>query len=310
MATEHAPKGRAGLYGAAPQMGVPPGVFLANAVFLLCTSLMSEQAFLSWGWRVPFLLSFTLVAVAMCIQPGVMESPAFEAVEQEERTTRVPIVEVLTQSWRTVLLAGGTLVATNGIAYVFMVYVLAYGTQELGFSRGTMLALLLAACPLWMAGMGISAHLQTASDGAASTSPRRSPCSWCRPASSRCSTRVRCRSCWAPCWHWRSSSAARSVRSQRCSPSCSRCACATAGRPLATKSAILGGGLAPFVATWLDAEFGTTTAISAYFVALSTQPGLHAGAAAPAARGRAVHGAVADRGADRHPRGRDGGPLT
>ena len=102
-------------------MGVPAGVVLANVVFLLCTQLMTEEQFTSWGWRVPFLLSATLVMVAMWIRLGVMESPAFEAVEKEDRITKVPLVEVLTKSWRTVLLAGGTFVATNGIAYVFMV---------------------------------------------------------------------------------------------------------------------------------------------------------------------------------------------
>ena len=88
--------------------------------------------------------------------PGVLERQLVEfpngsrflmlarAVEKENRVARVPMVEVLTKSWRTVLLAGGTFIATNGIAYVFMVYVLSYGTTELGHSRGTMLALLIA----------------------------------------------------------------------------------------------------------------------------------------------------------------------
>ena len=87
MATEHAPKGKAGLYGAAPQMGVPAGVVLANVVFLL-HQLMTEEQFTSWGWRVPFLLSATLVMVAMWIRLGVMESPAFEAVEKEDRIAK------------------------------------------------------------------------------------------------------------------------------------------------------------------------------------------------------------------------------
>src|SRR4051794_34668475 len=110
MATEHAPRGKAGLYGSAPQMGVPAGVVLANVVFLLCTQSMSEQQFLSWGWRVPFLVSVVLIAVAMWIRLGVMESPAFRAVAQEGRVARVPLLEVLTRSWRTVLLAGGTFI--------------------------------------------------------------------------------------------------------------------------------------------------------------------------------------------------------
>ena len=69
----------------------------------------------------------------------------------------MPLAEVLTQHWRTVLLAGGTFIATNGIAYVYMVYVLKYGESVLGFDRSTMLFLLIASCPFWMAGMAISA---------------------------------------------------------------------------------------------------------------------------------------------------------
>ena len=112
-------------------MGVPAGCG-ARQRRLPALHAATEEQFTSWGWRVPFLLSATLVMVAMWIRLGVMESPAFEAVEKEDRIAKVPLVEVLTKSWRTVLLAGGTFVATNGIAYVFMVQVLSYGTTELG----------------------------------------------------------------------------------------------------------------------------------------------------------------------------------
>src|SRR3954470_2292080 len=140
-------------------MGVPAGVVLANVDFLLCTQLTTEQQFFAWGWRVPFLLSVVLVAVALWIRLGVLETPAFQAVTKEHRVAKLPILEVLTTSWRTVLLAGGTFIATNGIAYVFMVYVLSYGTTELGLGRGTMLALLIASCPVWMLGMALSAYV-------------------------------------------------------------------------------------------------------------------------------------------------------
>ncbi len=157
IATETAGPGKRGLYGAAPQLGVPAGVLGANLAFLLITWLLSGEQFQTWGWRVPFLFSAVLVGVAMWIRLGVLESPEFTEVKRSEQVARMPILEVVTRQWRTVLLAAGTFVATNGIAYAFMVYVLTYGTTELGYSRSTMLWLLITACPVWMAGMAFSA---------------------------------------------------------------------------------------------------------------------------------------------------------
>ncbi|MBE9373617.1 MHS family MFS transporter [Saccharopolyspora sp. HNM0983] len=159
IATESAAPGKRGLYGAAPQLGVPAGVLGANLAFLLITQLLTDEQFQSWGWRVPFLVSAVLVLVALWIRMGVLESPDFAEVKDSAEVERMPIVQVLRRQWRTVLLAAGTFVATNGIAYVFMVWVLTYGTEQLGFSRPAMLWLLIAACPVWMAGMAFSAWL-------------------------------------------------------------------------------------------------------------------------------------------------------
>ncbi len=270
MATEHAPRGKTGLYGAAPQMGVPAGVILANVVFLLVTQILTEEQFASWGWRVPFLLSGTLVAVAMWIRLGVMESPAFQAVEKEDRITRVPILEVVTKSWRTVLLAGGTFVATNGIAYVFMVYVLSYGTAELGYSRGTMLALLIAACPLWMFGMALSAHLSdslgrrrvyvTSAVALLATS------AIFFTLLDTASVPVMLLAMLLLAFILGCTVGPQSALFAELFPAHVRYSGATLGYQV---GAILGGGIAPFVATALYARFGTSQAITAYFVVLS-----------------------------------------
>jgi len=159
VATENAPAGKRGLYGAAPQLGVPAGVLLANLVYLPLTAFLSDDAFDSWGWRIPFLLSAVLVVVALWIRLGLEESEEFKATKNTpvEEHEKMPILEVLTKHWKTVLLAGGTFIATNGIAYAYMVYVLKYGETELGHSKTTMLTLLIASCPFWMAGMAYSA---------------------------------------------------------------------------------------------------------------------------------------------------------
>ncbi|MEE2034941.1 MFS transporter [Rhodococcus chondri] len=159
VATENAPAGKRGLYGAAPQLGVPAGVLLANLVYLPMTMFLSDEAFNSWGWRVPFLASAVLVFVAMWIRLGLEESAEFKASKDAPAPVdeKMPIIEVLTQHWKTVLLAGGTFIATNGIAYAYMVYVLKYGETQLGYSKTAMLTLLIASCPFWMAGMAYSA---------------------------------------------------------------------------------------------------------------------------------------------------------
>ncbi|WP_262402859.1 MFS transporter [Actinomadura sp. CNU-125] len=88
MATEHAPRGKAGLYGVAPQLGVPAGVLLANLAFLLITNVVPDGDFKQWGWRIPFLLSATLIALAMWIRLGVLESPEFEAAKSDGDVVR------------------------------------------------------------------------------------------------------------------------------------------------------------------------------------------------------------------------------
>ena len=270
MATEHAPPGKAGLYGSAPQMGVPAGVILANVVFLVCTQSMSEQQFLAWGWRVPFLLSLTLIAVALWIRLGVVESPAFRAVAAENRIARIPILEVVATGWRTVLLAGGTFIATNGIAYVFMVYVLSYGTTELGFARGTMLTLLIASCPVWMLGMGLSAYV---SDRVGrrrvyviSAIALLGMSAVFFPLIDTASLPVMLVAMLALAFVLGCTVGPQSAVFAELFPAHLRYSGASLGYQV---GAILGGGFAPFLATWLYARFGSTLAISAYFVVVS-----------------------------------------
>jgi MHS family shikimate/dehydroshikimate transporter-like MFS transporter len=156
MSVEHAPKGRRGFFGAWPQMGVPAGLLLANVVFWVVQGLTSEAAFLSWGWRVPFLVSVVLVVVGLFIRLRLMESPAFERVKETQTEAQRPIVDVVRKYPREVLVAMGMRVAENGCFYILTVFVLAYGEDELGLSEGTMLtgviiaaAIGLITVPLW-----------------------------------------------------------------------------------------------------------------------------------------------------------------
>jgi MHS family shikimate/dehydroshikimate transporter-like MFS transporter len=156
MSVEHAPKGRRGFFGSWPQMGVPAGLLLSTAVFALVQALTSEDAFMSWGWRVPFLASAILVGVGLFIRLKLMESPAFERVRETNTEADRPIVDVVRKYPREVLTAMGMRVAENGCFYILTVFVLAYGEEELGLSKGTMLwgviiaaAIGLFTVPLW-----------------------------------------------------------------------------------------------------------------------------------------------------------------
>ena len=144
MAVEHAPPGRRGFYGSWPQIGVPAGLVLSTGVFSMFAGLPEDQ-FLSWGWRVPFLLSIVLVGVGLIIRMKILETPAFERVKETRSEARMPIVEVLRLYPKQVLLAAGARVAENGGFYIYSAFVLVYGTQRSGMTRQDVLTGILIA---------------------------------------------------------------------------------------------------------------------------------------------------------------------
>ncbi|MEV7289510.1 MFS transporter [Streptomyces sp. NPDC093252] len=151
MAVEHAPERRKAFYGSFPQMGVPGGLILANLVFLALTASLSDEAFLSWGWRVPFLASAVMVIAGLVIRLTVSESPDFERVKREKAELRMPFVTVLREHWREVGLSAGAFIGINALGYVFMAYLLAYSTSVLELSRDLILTFTLVASVVWLA---------------------------------------------------------------------------------------------------------------------------------------------------------------
>jgi metabolite-proton symporter len=149
MAVEHAPAGSRGFYGSWPQIGVPAGLLLSTAVFSVFSQLPEEQ-FLSWGWRVPFLLSILLVGVGLLIRVRILETPAFERLKADAVESRQPIIEVLRTYPKQVLLAMGARFAENGAFYIYSVFVLVYATQRVKLPQQLVLngILLGAACEL------------------------------------------------------------------------------------------------------------------------------------------------------------------
>jgi MFS transporter, MHS family, shikimate and dehydroshikimate transport protein len=138
MVVESAPDRERGFYGSFPQLGVPLGLMLSTGVFKLVSSLPT-QSFMNWGWRIPFLLSVVLVAVGLFIRLRVMESPIFEEVKANNQVARAPLVELLKRHPKDILLTIGTRFATDITFNVINVFVLAYGTQQLGLSRNLLL---------------------------------------------------------------------------------------------------------------------------------------------------------------------------
>lgn len=138
MVVEHGHRGRRGLYASWVQAGVPAGLLLATAVFNLC-SLLPEEAFLSWGWRVPFLLGIALLGVGLFIRLQIFESPLFAQVRDRKQQSEVPLFAVLRRYPRNVLLAMGARFAENGCFYIFTVFVLTYATAELGVPKTSIL---------------------------------------------------------------------------------------------------------------------------------------------------------------------------
>jgi len=111
---------------------------------------LPEEQFLSWGWRVPFLVSILLVAVGLLIRVRIVESPAFARLKETRSEAQQPIVTVLREHRREVLLAMGARLAENGAFYVYTVFSLVYATQKVGLPRQTVLTgiLIASACAL------------------------------------------------------------------------------------------------------------------------------------------------------------------
>ncbi|MFF5493129.1 MFS transporter [Streptomyces aquilus] len=142
LTAEHAPAGRRGLWSSFPQVGPALGFLLANGVMLALTATLTEAQFASWGWRVPFWAAGALALAGLWLRSSLAESPSFLALDDR---ARVPLVEVVRDHWRLVLLTAGGLAIGYAIFYAVTTWSLAYGTERLGVSRTVMLACIMAA---------------------------------------------------------------------------------------------------------------------------------------------------------------------
>ncbi|MEC0296457.1 MFS transporter [Peribacillus frigoritolerans] len=144
LAVEYAPAEKRGLFGAIPQMGVTIGMLLGTVALSIMT-LLPENAFMTWGWRIPFIFSALLVFFGLWIRKGIDETPSFKKVKESGEVPKLPIVETLKNYWREVLIAVGAKVVETAPFYIFSTFVVSYATANLGFSRtATLTAVMIA----------------------------------------------------------------------------------------------------------------------------------------------------------------------
>jgi MFS family permease len=156
MAVETAPSDRRGRAGAFPQIGVPIGLLLASGMLALMTGVISPgEAFLEWGWRVPFLLSVVLVIVGMVVRRTVEESPVFTEIAARKEQSRMPAVQLFRKHWLLVLLAALTFAGNNAAGYMTTGgYIQNYATDPNGFvglERTPVLLAVTGSAVVWLA---------------------------------------------------------------------------------------------------------------------------------------------------------------
>ena len=158
LVTESAPDDKRGYYGAFAQAGAPVGVILANLAFIFTSALVSEEFFMTWGWRIPFLVSVILIGISMYIQLNLEDTKAFKDLEtsnkekQETKTSspiiRSPIIEAVRKYPKRILLAAGAFLSVQVTFYILIAFLLAYGVSSAGMSRDDMLTAVLIASAL------------------------------------------------------------------------------------------------------------------------------------------------------------------
>lgn len=156
LSVEHAPANKRGFFGAYPQIGVPAGLILAAGVMLVVTSTMSPENFMSWGWRIPFLVSVILIIVGFLIRRSVDESPVFTEMRARKKESAAPLKQLFTKHWRQVVLTALIFIANNAAGYLLIAFFSSYATKPveaggLGMERSPVLLASTIAAVFWLA---------------------------------------------------------------------------------------------------------------------------------------------------------------
>lgn len=139
MAVEHAPTAKRGFFGAFPQIGVPVGMILATSTLFILTSSMSPEAFMAWGWRIPFMLSIVLIIVGYVIRRAVEESPVFEDLLRRRKEASAPLGQLFRHNTKNVVLTAIIFIGNNAAGYLLIAFFATYAVTVLGMDRPTVL---------------------------------------------------------------------------------------------------------------------------------------------------------------------------
>lgn len=150
LSVEHAPVGRRGRNGAFPQIGVPAGLALASATILLTRAAMSEEQFMSFGWRIPFLCSLVLVVIGIVIRRAVDESPVFVEMQQLQRRSSAPIGRTFREQWRRIVHLALVFAGNNACGYIIIAFMGTYAIKTWGLPQVPVMLCLLLAAVLWI----------------------------------------------------------------------------------------------------------------------------------------------------------------
>lgn len=274
LATEFAPPHRRGFYGSFVQIGVPLGVILGQVLYILFARAFTPEFFAGFGWRIPFLLSAVLVGVALYAQRRLEDTPAFRQVQQlqEQAGTRgrSPVLEALRRYPRQIFLGAGTFVVVNATFYLYVVYMLGYGTTRLRLPQTTVLtAILIASVIMIFALAGFAAlsdrigRRRVYLAGAVGTALWAFPFFWLADTATGLGLTIALVGGLTSLAMMYGPQAA--FFAELFSPEV-RYSGASLGYQI---GAALGGGFAPIIATALLAATGTSAAISAYMAALA-----------------------------------------
>lgn len=155
MSCEHAPVARRGLFGASPQIGVPLGLLLASGVLGIMTAVAPGDAFLVWGWRVPFLLSVVLIGIGYWVRRSVEESPVFVEIAQRAETTRQPLLRLFRRHTPLVVVAALVFAGNNAVGYMTTGgYIQRYASDPegpVGLGQGPVLWAVTISAVVWLA---------------------------------------------------------------------------------------------------------------------------------------------------------------
>ena len=152
LVTESAPSNKRGYYGAFAQAGAPIGVILANLAFISTSALLPDEAFMSWGWRIPFLASAILIGISMYIQLTMEDTKAFRELQNHQKSIgsnenreikKSPVLEALIKYPKRIALAAGAFLSIQVTFYILVAFLLAYGVTSADMSRDDMLSAVL-----------------------------------------------------------------------------------------------------------------------------------------------------------------------